>query len=212
MVFYIWNGGILLGKELEYKLQVENEAALLHILADGELCSLSVSSWQETKMKTTYFDASDRRFSSRHWTLRHRQEGDRCILCIKTPLSEPHIRGEWEIEADGLTESNVRKLVEAGAPAELLDLYAKGGVEPLCGAEFLRRHVMLRFSDGSEAELAGDCGILHGKEEACALCELELELYRGAPAEMLALVQRLCKRYNLHEQPLSKFARARSLK
>lgn len=213
MVFYTYmNGGILLGKELEYKLHVENEAALLRILADEELCCLAVSPLQETKMKTTYFDAEDRRFSSRHWTLRHRQEGVRRILCIKTPLDEPHARGEWEIEADSLNEKSIGKLVETGAPAELRSLYAEGNIAPLCGAEFLRRHVMLRFPDGSEAELAGDCGILHGKAEAVALCELELELYSGTPDETIALVKRLCERYNLREQPLSKFARARSLK
>ena len=201
-----------MGKELEYKLYVEDEATLLRILADEEVCSLSNSPLQETNMKTTYFDSADRRFSSRHWTLRHRQEGSLSILCIKTPMNEPHVRGEWEIEADDLNEANVTKLVEAGAPAELLALYAKGGVQPLCGAEFLRRHMMLRFSDGSEAELAGDRGILHGKKTAANFCELELELYSGALDETLALVKRLCERYGLQEQPLSKFARARSLK
>lgn len=201
-----------MGKELEYKLHVENEAALLRILADEELRSLVNSAWQETQMKTTYFDAADRRFSSRHWTLRHRQEGAHSILCIKTPLDEPHARGEWEIEADGLSEGNIARLVELGAPVELKSLYSKDDVAPLCGAEFLRRHVMLRFPDGSEAELAGDFGILHGKKTATALCELELELYSGAPVETIALVKRLCERYNLREQPLSKFARARSLK
>ena len=201
-----------MGKELEYKLHVENEAALLRILEDGELRCLAVSPLQETKMKTTYFDAEDRRFSSRHWTLRHRQEGVRRILCIKTPLDEPHARGEWEIEAEALNEESIGRLVESGAPAELLSLYVHREVFPLCGAEFLRRHMMLRFPDGSEAELAGDHGFLHGKESAAVLCELELELCSGNPDETIAFVKRLCERYGLREMPLSKFARARSLK
>lgn len=201
-----------MGKELEYKLHVENEAVLLRILADGELCGLAVSPLQETKMKTTYFDAEDRRFSSRHWTLRHRLEGVRSVLCIKTPLDEPHARGEWEIEAEALNEESISGLVESGAPAELLSLYVHGEVFPLCGAEFLRRHMMLRFPDGSEAELACDHGFLHGKETAAALCELELELCHGNPDETIAFVKRLCECYGLREMPLSKFARARALK
>ena len=71
---------------------------------------------------------------------------------------------------------------------------------------------MLQFPDGSRAELAGDCGVLHGQTERLDFTELELELYEGEPTQMLALVASLCKRYGLVEQPKSKFARARSLK
>lgn len=201
-----------MGKELEYKLYVPDEAALLSILQDDRIKSLICAPWQETKMKTTYFDSADRRFSSRHWTLRHRQEGKKSIVCVKTPLKESHARGEWQIEADCIDEAAITRLVESGAPIELLLLYGAGDIAPLCGAEFLRRHVMLTFADGSQAELAGDCGILHGQKEQLSFCEIELEHCDGSTEEMLQLVKNLCEIYDLHEQPLSKFARARALK
>lgn len=201
-----------MGKELEYKLHVPDEAALLDILQDDTVKGLICAPWQETKMKTTYYDSADRRFSSRHWTLRHRQEGEKSIVCVKTPLKESHARGEWQIEADCIDEAAITRLVEIGAPMELVLLYGTGDISPLCGAEFLRRHVMLSFPDGSQAELAGDCGILHGKEERISFCEIELEHYSGSTEEMLALVKSLCENYGLSEQPLSKFARARALK
>ena len=70
---------------------------------------------------------------------------------------------------------------------------------------------MLRFSDSSRAELAGDHGILHGKNQQLPFAELEIELYEGAPTEMEALAAMLQTRYGLKHQNKSKFARARAL-
>lgn len=212
MLSWELKGGIVLGKELEYKLFVQNQAQLMQILSDEDVAKLAAGNWQETAMKTTYYDTEDCRFSSRHWTLRHRLEGSIGIVCVKTPQKEAHTRGEWQIQAGKPDEKAIISLVEAGAPRELLYLYGEGKIAPVCGAEFLRRHIMLKFPDGSKAELAGDCGILRGKTEECAFCEIELELYEGEKGQMLDLVRLLCDRYALKEQPMSKHARARALK
>lgn len=200
-----------MGKELEYKLSAPDEAMLLRILRDDEILALAVGAAEETRMKTTYFDTDDRRFSSHHFTLRRRLEGGRSVICLKTPVAEAHARGEWEVEGEAVDERAIERLLRLGAPRELSAFYASGALRSICGAEFLRRHVMLEFSDGSRAELACDCGFLHGQTESLPLCEVELELYRGEVAEMIALVSRLCDRYGLKEEAKSKFARARQL-
>lgn len=201
-----------MGKELEYKLFVPSEAALREILQDTDIADLTDGAWREMPMKTTYYDSPDRRFGRRNWTLRRRMEGDTSVVCVKTPHKESHARGEWQVCADRLDDAAMEALLLAGAPQELLLLYGAGDVFPVCGAEFTRNCVMLRFSDGSRAELAGDCGILHGQTERSPFTELELELYEGEPTQMLTLLSLLCERYGLSEQPKSKFARARSLK
>lgn len=201
-----------MGKELEYKLEVGDPALLKKIMADPQIEKLSAKEFQQTAMRTEYFDSPNQRFSQRHWTLRRRQEDDTSVICVKTPTGESHTRGEWQIIGKVLDDKAIVKLLEAGAPKELLFLYGAGDVEPVCGAEFQRQHKMLRFSDGSEAELACDQGLLLGKTETMPLCEAELELYKGAPEEMLQLVRYLCETYSLKEQPRSKVARARSLK
>ncbi len=89
---------------------------------------------------------------------------------------------------------------------------AKRRCAPVCGARFLRRSVMLRLADGSRAELACDCGVLHGKTEELPFAEVELESKEGAPDAAKALADRLAKQYNLRWEPLSKFARANALK
>lgn len=201
-----------MGKELEYKLAVADEPLLLQILRDPDIAALQEGEIQTTAMKTDYYDSPDRRFSARKWTFRRRLEGNTSIVCVKTPTGERHTRGEWQIEAQAPDAQAVCRLVAAGAPKELLYLYGAGDVAPVCGAAFQRRHVMLRFSDGSRAELAGDCGELFGAHERLSFTELELELYEGTPEQMLALVRLLCERYRLHEQLRSKVARARALK
>ncbi len=201
-----------MGKELEYKLHVSDPDALLKILEDRELNQLSAGPLLKTAMKTTYYDTPQRHFATKRWTFRRRQEGGKSVVCLKTPHKESHARREWEIEAECIDDSAVCRLIEIGAPKELLYLYSTQALIPICGAEFLRRHRMLEFPDGSRAELAADCGFLHGKEEQLFFCELELELYGGEAAEMLGLLNRLCRRYSLREEPLSKFARARALK
>ena len=201
-----------MGKELEYKLHVADEHALASILADPQIAALRQGDWQERRMKTTYYDSADRRFTSEFWTFRHRIEGCKSIVCVKTPTEDRHTRGEWQIDADGVDLNSVEALLLAGAPKKLVFLYGAGDVAPICGAEFTRKSCMIRFADGSLAELAGDCGILHGKTEKVPFTELELELYNGNPDEMLAFVGYLKAQYSLSEQTLSKIARAMKLK
>lgn len=200
-----------MGRELEIKLAVDSEAALKSILADDTIAALVDGSWQKRLMNTTYYDSPDRRFSSHFWTLRHRMEGENSVVCVKAPTEDPRVRGEWQISACEINEKSIEALLKSGAPMELLYLYGAGDVQPLCGAEFTRRSVMLRFSDGSRAELAGDNGILRGKTQRLTFTELEIELYEGAPTQMEALAALLQTRYGLKLQKKSKFARARGL-
>lgn len=201
-----------MGKELEYKLDVADKMTLAAILSDPEIDAARQDSWQERQMKTTYYDSADHRFSSRRWTFRHRMEGNKSIVCVKTPTEDFHTRCEFQVEADAINLQSIESLLLAGAPQELVFLFGAGDVAPICGAEFIRRSCMLRFADGSLAELAGDHGILHGETEKVGFTELELELYEGKPDKMLEFVAYLKERYSLREEPKSKFVRAQRLK
>ena len=201
-----------MGIELEYKLHVEDEAALLRVLAAPEIETLRATPWKQTRMRTTYFDTPDGRFSARHWTLRRRMENEVSVVCLKTPLPGQTARGEWQLEADTIDRATIDRLLALGAPRELEALFGDGVLVPVCGAEFLRRSTMLEFADGSRAEVAGDHGRLFGATESTTFTELELELYGGAPAATRALADALCQAYGLHDEPKSKLARARALK
>lgn len=200
-----------MAKEVEYKLSVPDPARLQELLRAPELSTLAQGTPEHTAMQTVYYDTPARSLSARRWMLRRRMEGTRCVVCLKTPTNDAHTRGEYELEAQVPDAAARQALVQAGAPQELLVLCAQAEPQPVCGAEFTRRHVLLRFSDGSSAELAADCGVLYGVQTRQEFCELELELREGEAAQMQALVRLLCTRYGLHEETQSKFARARAL-
>lgn len=201
-----------MGKELEYKLQVRDSAQLEQLLQSKEVTTLVDDEWRTLAMQTTYYDNEARQFAARHWTFRHRLEGGVGIACLKTPCGHARMRNEWQVEADCLDEAAVSALIQEGAPQELAELAAASKLVALCGASFTRRCVMLRFSDGTRAELAGDLGELHGTHERSPLCELEIELYEGNEETLRSFALLLCVRYHLREQPMSKYARARALK
>lgn len=199
-----------MGRELEFKLHLDGPAALARVLSDAELNECRLESWCERSMTSIYFDTEDRALSARRWTLRFRQEGDCPVVCLKMPTQEHGVRWELEAQAPEMSREALETLVQAGAPEQLPSLWPS--LRQICGATFTRRSAMLLLRDQSRAELAGDCGLLRGATQTLPFAELELELYAGAPEETAALVQRLCQRYGLHEEPRSKFARASALR
>ncbi|MBR6376490.1 MAG: CYTH domain-containing protein [Oscillospiraceae bacterium] len=199
-----------MGTELEWKYAVPDPSLLDRVLAWEEVRSRMVEEPRRYHMRTDYYDAPDRRFSRHKITIRRRMENERSVVCVKAPLpegSDPHLRGEWELEAEDL-RSALPRLVNLGAPGAILEPVC---LQRLCGADFLRRAVLLRFADGSAAELALDCGSLFGPTESAPLCELELELKEGAPGAALAFAEALAERFSLRLEPLGKFTRASAL-
>ena len=194
-----------MGKEIEFKLRAKDEAELRRVY---ERLRSQFASEEERiiQMHTRYFDTPDRFLCGNCWTLRIRQENDKQVLTCKTP-GRGHSRGEWSLdrteESPAPQRAELCALAAAGAPEALCGL---GTLEPVCGARFTRRCVMLELS-GARIELAADVGELYGQQEREALCELELELYGGR----FEVLRALAAQTGLSEEPRSKFARARSL-
>lgn len=201
-----------MGRELELKLHIDSAAQMEAVRTWPQLREITQGSEQLLQMQTVYYDTPGGEISGRKWTFRQRQENDACITCLKTPERAAgglKSRKEWETEESDLPKA-VANLVRAGAPAELASLTA-GGVIELCGAAFVRRAQLLRFSDGSTCELACDAGELYGGENRLPFYELELELKSGDKALMVAFGKRLAQTFELSLEPLSKFARAKML-
>ena len=199
-----------MGIELEWKYAVPEPDLLDEILAWEEVQARMTEAPRLYHMHSDYYDAPDRRFSRRKITLRRRMENETSVLCVKAPLSEAgdtHLRGEWELEGTDLTAA-LPKLAAMGAPEALLEPVE---LRSLWQADFTRRAVLLRFADGSAAELALDRGTLSGPAGSAPLCEMELELKAGDPAAAHAFAEAVAAHFSLKPQPRSKFARAKSL-
>ena len=158
---------------------------------------------QMIKMQTTYYDDAAGSLSAKKYTLRKRQENDRCVCTLKTPAGDA--RGEWETECESI-ETAIPKLIEMGAPADLGEL-TKEGLVHICGAKFTRLAKMVILPECT-LEIALDQGILLGGGKTEPLCEAEVELKDGAKAACDAFAGELAKKFGLVTEEKSKFARA----
>lgn len=200
-----------MAKELEVKYHLDSGEQLQAVLSDPAVTALLQTRWINIPMETTYYDMPSRCLSRRHWTLRHRLEGTRHVLCLKTPTDSPHARNEYEVQAVQPDMDALTQLCSIGAPAQLLKLADPAQLQPVCGASFQRQVATVALPDGSTAAISGDVGILYGACQQVSFCELELELTSGAPDAMLQFARRLAAIHGLHPEPESKYARARQL-
>lgn len=166
-----------------------------------------LSTYEQYRMQTTYYDTAGATLSQRHITLRCRMENKEAVCTVKTPL-EGYGRGEWDCRCDDIHQA-IPVLVKAGAPEELLSLTA-GGVIPVCGARFTRQAGTIDFA-GAVLELALDQGILIGGGKELPLCEVEVELKSGEPEAAIAFSMELKRYFALEPQGKSKFRRALEL-
>lgn len=159
------------------------------------------------QMETTYYDTPQGDLSGRKITLRRRKENGISVCTLKTPTSSD-ARGEFQVEADNITEA-IPELCKLSGFGELLSL-TEGGVIPVCGAKFTRTARKVTFGE-STLEVALDRGVLLGGGKELPLYELEVELLSGKEADADAYGRLLAEKYGLQEEKHSKFRRALAL-
>ncbi|MDD3164237.1 MAG: CYTH domain-containing protein [Oscillospiraceae bacterium] len=190
-----------MAQEREIKLAAPDSGVLGAILRDPRLRGKTAM----YNMDTTYFDL-DAYYRERHWVLRMRWENGVPIVTMKMPGDDQTFRYEWECQAQSPAEA-IPQLIKQGAPEELSNIKQ---FKTLCSAHFTRTAVSLLRQDAT-IELACDRGVLIGGAKTAPVCEVELELKSGPATALLPLEYYLTLNYNLHIEPLSKFARALAL-
>jgi len=185
-----------MGRELELKYRADKEQM--------EALRAAFGPFHEITMETTYYDTPDRSMGAKRETLRRRYENGTAVYALKTFLPDGS-HGEWECTAESLAEA-LEQLSAMGAPG----LPRAEGLVPICGAAFKRSCALLTL-EGGTVELALDEGILTGSGKELPLREVELELKEGPDEVLLTFGPKFAARFALEEEPLSKFARARSL-
>ena len=198
-----------MGMELEYKLAVRSPALLEQILFDREVTQVRQGDYRLLNMATVYYDTPDRRLSALRWTLRLRQENENLVATLKTP-GDGRARGEWDCPACSIHEA-LPRLLERGAPEKLTELLESQTLIPVCAARFTRRAAEVAFADGTVCELCGDIGMLVGGTKEEDFCEIEVELKSGDAETAEAFARKLQARFDLTEEPRSKFARTAAL-
>lgn len=198
--------------EIEMKYAVESPAQLAKVWAWPGWEALEVQDRQTLHMQTQYWDTPAGDLARLHWTLRRRQENDRSVICLKTPMGSAWgmaRRGEWEVEGQDIAAA-LPHLIAKGAPPELARQCA-AGLQLVCGAVFIRQTRLLGLDNGTVCEVAADQGRFWGGGREQPFAELEIELKSGDAATMVALCHSVANAFHLRRQPLSKVARARQL-
>lgn len=200
--------------EIEMKLRVPDETTLNGVLNDPELTQYMKDDYELRHMRSTYYDTADGILNARKWTLRLRDEGGHMVAALKTPnMSDAagfFTRNEWQCSVDNI-EDAIPMLIDQGAPRELKNLLKGCPLLPICGAEFDRKAAYLFMDDGVRIEIAGDYGYLFSGSRRAPICELELELLYGDAGSLPPLCSQLLGDYNLEEEQLSKYQRAKAL-
>ena len=185
-----------MGREFELKYRAD--------AAVQEAIRKQYGDFTKIQMETTYYDTFDGKLANRKWTLRRRLENGRSICTLKIPHQDGG-RGEWEVEAPGLTTA-IPVLCQQGAPMELMVLTVNG-IVPVCGARFTRLAKTVDLT-GCTVEIALDQGVLTGRGKEQPLCEVEVELKSGDEQLAVAFAKALAAEYSLMPEAASKFRRA----
>ncbi len=206
---------ITVATEIEMKLTVPSHEVMEQLLADPQLTEYMRDPLETCRMRSTYYDTPDHALQTRRWTLRLRDEGGAHIVAMKTPNASEETgfftRHEWQCRAENPRQA-LPRLVDQGAPAELLSLIGDQTLVPICGADFERRCTCLYLPENVRIELAADEGVLSGGKNQMPICELELELLFGESEALPPIAQRLAQTYGLIEESQSKFIRALTLR
>lgn len=209
-------------KEIELKLSLTPQAARTL----GQHPLLAGHAHQRQRLCNTYYDTATLALTAARVAVRFRYKGEHCLLTVKSAEAAPGglaERSEWEVEAahgvfdfSHVDHPALRQQLEA-LQSQLLPLFttdfvrdtwqvrgwqvqgqlqvaATGGSRPV--------HIEVALDRGSIASTG-----LDGQRRQETLCELELELIEGQPADLFALAATLQPEFNLHPSLASKAER-----
>ncbi|MBS0384122.1 MAG: CHAD domain-containing protein [Proteobacteria bacterium] len=179
-----------MGREFELKLEIP-AASANKVMRLPWLWEQASGEMQPRQMSTTYYDTPKYALRQKGISLRVRRIGTKNIQTVKavTPRKScPIDRSEWEREIGGdvpelrhvlgtpLQEFKRKKLRKSLAP--VFEVKVERSAYPVLSAN-------------SAIELAIDRGSVSTGDANAAFCEIELELKRGASAELARLARRL---------------------
>ena len=197
--------------EIEYKWELPDEDVLAELLGDDELAPMLGEPCM-LRMRATYYDTAAEDVRRMRGGLRIRQENDESVCCLKLAAQASgacKARQEFEVNARDIVDG-LRRLPEAGAPADICEMLLAAEPQPTCETDFMRHEYMLAC-DGFTAALAIDTGEMRRQGRTAPIHEMELELLSGSEEVFHACATRMQERFGLEMQPLSKLARAMAL-
>ncbi len=177
-----------MGSEREYELKCTIAPEALSQLMAHPALAPGFTGARSSTLKATYFDTPDHRLSNRGISLRVRDDDGEKTATLKAATSLVD-RGEWETKAaapfpdmDWLRSTPHAKFFDSK--------FVKGHLDAAFTVTVERTAFMLR--EGlSNIEAALDRGTIEANGRTLPVCEFELELKDGSPADLFTVVRRL---------------------
>lgn len=194
-------------EEIELKLRLPTRAVKL-LLAHPLLQNHKA---RRQRLHNTYFDTPDLMLKAARIELRHRQSGQHLLQTVKSGNSMTGglaSRGEWEepTETGHFGFANI----DDNALRDCLET-SRDHLQPLFTTEFSRISWQLHARPDSAIELALDRGVIESQGRQTPICEVELELKAGNPADLFELASQLQQTLPLHPAAAGKAARGYAL-
>ncbi|NOQ93348.1 MAG: CYTH domain-containing protein [Methylophaga sp.] len=191
--------------EQEIKLLVKGEEKIdLSLLS--YLSELSQEIPRIDHLVSTYFDTPDLLLSQQRLGLRMRQINDHYLQTVKTSGSVKnglHQREEWEYDLAG-PEWDLSTLRMTPLLTMIDDAETWSQLAPLFVTDFLRETMQLTLSDGTQIELAYDCGEVRSGQLTTDIHEIELELKAGDSEQLAVVANVLSQQLNITLSDVSK--------
>ncbi len=179
-----------MGREFELKLEIP-AAAANKVMRLPWLWEQASGEMQPRQMSTTYYDTPKYALRQKGISLRVRRVGAKNIQTVKAispRKASPIDRSEWEREINGEVPE-LRHVL--GTPLqEFSRKKLRKSLTPVFEVK-VERSAYPVLSANSAIELAIDRGSISTANANAAFCEIELELKRGASAELARLARRL---------------------
>lgn len=193
--------------EIEIKLEMVPAAR------DGVLAALGTDGLQRTRLQAVYVDTPERRLAQHRIALRLRREGSRWVQTLKAAGVHEMARLEHNVDlGDGEAEPAIDPQRHAGTPAgdRLFAVLGDAVLAARYRTDIERRHREIEVG-GARIELAFDEGHIAAGDARWPVCELELELLAGGPADLAAEAGRWIERHGLWLDVRSKAERGERL-
>ena len=203
--------------EIELKYVMEDESVAEAIFQDPYIEMIKDKQTEESvEMFAVYFDTADRRLHKEGIAFRVRREGDILQATLKWNGSSEdgmHKREEINVPVDDeskLYTPDIDIFVQSDMRDVLYDIVGARHLHPMMEVNSVRHQV--RIDTGkSISELSVDKGEVRVGEKSAPILEMEIELFSGEEADMIALGDGLAEKYGLKASNISKFKRGLDL-
>lgn len=176
---------MVMADEIELKLELSPAGAEQLLAAD-----MLAKAPKVAKQLSTYFDTDDRALAEAGFSLRIRRTGRTRIQTIKANGASTaglFMRTEWERPVDGDTP-----LLDHTSPLLTVLGNAANDAAPIFEVRIERRKWVLD-EEGTSIEVVLDRGEVVIGDQREAVCEIELELKIGNPADLFGLARRIAE-------------------